>query len=92
MARIRIFDSVLDLFEWPFDWLIHIVGCLEAGVVINELGGGDVGVRRVQMSEHLEGGDVGISNVAGLDSTEEDVIDSTDEELFLVPCWCCRIP
>ena len=34
------------------------------------------------MREHLAGGDVGIADVAGLDSTEEDVIESTDEELF----------
>ena len=62
--------------------MIHIVGCLEAGVVLDELGMGDVGVSRVQMREYLTGGDVGIANVAGLDSTEEHVIDSTDEELF----------
>ena len=72
--------------------MIHIVGCPESGVFFDELGGGDVCVRCVQMREHLAGGDVGIADVAGSDSAEEDVIDSADEELFLVPCWCCRIP
>ena len=62
--------------------MIHIIGCLEAGIVLDELGGGDVGVRRVHMREHLAGGDVGIADVVGSDSAEEDVIDSTDEELF----------
>ena len=82
VARIRIFDGILGFFEQPFDGLIHIVGCLEAGVVIDELVGGDVGIHRVQIWEHLVGGDVGISDIAGSDSTEEDVIDSTDEEIF----------
>ena len=62
--------------------MIHIVGCIEAGVVFDEKVGGDVGIRRVQIREHLAGDDVGISDVAGSDSIEEDVIDSTDEELF----------
>ena len=62
--------------------MVHIVGCLEAGVVLVELGGGDVGVRHVQMHEHLEGGDVGIAQVAGLYSAEEDVVYSADEEIF----------
>ena len=62
--------------------MIYSVGCLEAGVVLDDLDGGDVGVRCVQMREHLAGGDVGIADVAGLDSAEEDVIDSADEELF----------
>ena len=62
--------------------MIHIIGCLEAGIVLDELGRGDVGVRRVHMREHLAGGDVGIADVAGSDSAEEDVIDSADEDLF----------
>ena len=62
--------------------MVYIVGCLEAGVVLNELGGGDVGVRCVQMREHLAGDDVGISHVASSDSAEEDVVDSADEEFF----------
>ena len=40
------------------------------------------GIPRVQMCEHLAGGDVGIADVAGSNSTEEDFIDSTDEEVF----------
>ena len=57
------------LFEYPFNGFIHIVGCLEAGVVLDELGGSDVGIRRVQMRDHMEGGDVGIAEIAGSDST-----------------------
>ena len=34
------------------------------------------------MREHLTGGGVGIADVAGSDSTEEDVINSTNEDLF----------
>ena len=34
------------------------------------------------MHEHLAGGDVDIADVAGSYSTEEDVIDSTNEDLF----------
>ena len=71
VTRIRIFNGVLDLSEYPFNGLIHIVCCLEAGIVLDELGGGDVGVRRVQMREHLAVGDVGIAQVAGSDITEE---------------------
>ena len=82
VARIRIFDGILDLFELPFDGLIHIFGCIEAGVVLGGLGGGDVVVRRLHMREHLAGGDVGIAGVAGSDITEEDVVDSAGEELF----------
>ena len=55
---------------------------LRKGVVLNELGKGDVGIRRVHMRDHLAGGDVGIAHVAGSDNAEEDVIDSDDEELF----------
>ena len=62
--------------------MVHIVGCLEADVVLDELGVVDVGVRRVQIREHLAGGDVGIAHVAGLDSAEEDVVNIADEELF----------
>ena len=35
------------------------------------------------MREHMAGGDVVIADVVGLDSTEKDVIDSTDEDFFL---------
>ena len=49
VACIRIFNGILDLFEYPFDGLIHIVGCLEVGVVLDEIGGGNVGARRVHM-------------------------------------------
>ena len=52
------------------------------GVVLDELGRGDVGVRRVQVREHLAGGDVGIAHVAGSDSAEENVVNSADENLF----------
>ena len=82
LACIRIFNGILDFFKYPFDGLIHIIGCFEAGVVLNELSRSDVGIRRVQMREHLAGGYVGIAHVAGLDSAEEDVADSTYEELF----------
>ena len=34
------------------------------------------------MFGRLEGGDVGVADVVGSDRTEEDFIDSTDEELF----------
>ena len=78
MDRIRIFDGILNFSEYTFDGLIHIVGCLEAGVVLDELGGGDVGVRHIQMREHLAGGDVGIADVAGSYRTEEYVIESTN--------------
>ena len=47
VACIPIFDGILDLFEYPFDGLVYIVGCLLAGVVLDELGGDDAGVRRV---------------------------------------------
>ena len=70
MARIRIFDGILDLFEKPFDGLIHIVGCIEAGIFLDELGRVDFGVSRVHMRENLAGGDVGIAHVAGSDSAE----------------------
>ena len=62
--------------------MIHILDCLEAGVVLDDLGGGDVDVRRVQMRDNLAGGDVGIAHIAGSDSTEEYVINSADKELF----------
>ena len=47
VACIRIFDGILDLFEYPYDGLIHIVGCLEAGVVLGELGRGGFCIRRL---------------------------------------------
>ena len=34
------------------------------------------------MCEHVEGGGFGIADVAGSDRREEDVIDSTDGEIF----------
>ena len=70
------------MFEQTFDGLIHIVGCLEAGVVLNDLGGGDAGICCVHMRENLAGGDVGIADVAGSDSTVEDIINSANEEFF----------
>ena len=73
--------------------MIHIVGCLEEGIVIDELGGGDVGVRRIQMSENLAGDYVGISDVAGLDSAEEDVIALLVLSYYLNISWdssCAR--
>ena len=39
-------------------------------------------MRRVQMRERLTVGDVGKADVAGSDSTEEDVTNNTNEEIF----------
>ena len=72
----------VNLFDENLHWLVHIVICAHALVVLFNITFGDFGVSGLEVRQHLQGGDVGVTDVLVMEVMYISLVDGITQQVF----------